>query len=104
MLTLYFLPLKAAAAGRANIARVTLGLWRPTLFHRHADYLLGHIPPMYSPIYKFTIGTYTNQHVDLERFIPPSFTTPMTAAAARVYAPLAEDYMGNPWLVVLGHG
>jgi hypothetical protein len=81
----------------------TKGLSR-ALFHRHADYLLGHIPPMYLPIYKFTIGTYTNQHVDLERFIPPSFTTPMTAAAARVYAPLAEDYMGNPWLVVLWHG
>ena len=81
----------------------TKGLSR-ALFHRHADYLLGHVPPMYSPIYKFTIGTYTNQHVDLERFIPPSFTTPMTAAAARVYAPLAEDYMGNPWLVVLWHG
>ena len=81
----------------------TKGLSR-ALFHRHADYLLGHVPPMYSPIYKFIIGTYTNQHVDLERFVPPSFTTPMTASAARVYAPLEEDYMGNPWLIVLWHG
>ena len=81
----------------------TKGLSR-ALFHRHADYLLGHVPPMYSPIYKFIIGTYTNQHVDLERFILPSFTTPMTASAARVYAPLEEDFMGNPWLVVLWHG
>ena len=81
----------------------TKGLSR-ALFHRHADYLLGHIPPMYSPIYKFTIGTYTNQHVDLDKFIPPSFTAPMTAAAARVYGPLLDEYMGNPWLVVLWHG
>jgi hypothetical protein len=59
---------------------------------------------MYSPIYKSTIGTYTNQHVDMDQFIPVSFTTPMTAAAARVYTPLLEDYMGNPWWVVLWHG
>jgi hypothetical protein len=81
----------------------TKGLSR-ALFHRHADDLQGHIPPAYSPIYKSTIGTYTNQHVDFEKFVPFSFTTPMTAAAARVYAPNIEDYMGNPWLVVLWHG
>ena len=81
----------------------TKGLSR-TLFHRHADYLMGHVPPAYSPIYKSTIGTYTNQHVDVEKFVPFSFTTPMTAAAARIFAPITEDYMGNPWLVVLWHG
>jgi hypothetical protein len=27
------------------------------LFHRHADYLLGHIPPKYSPIYHHAIAT-----------------------------------------------
>jgi hypothetical protein len=47
---------------------------------------------------------YTNQHVDLETFVPSSFTTPMTATAARVYAPIMEDYTGNPWLVILWHG
>jgi hypothetical protein len=80
----------------------TKGLSR-ALFHRHVDYLLGHVPPMYSPIYNYTIGTYTNQHVDLDRFVPEWFTTPTTAAAARVYAPIADDYMGNPWLVALWH-
>ena len=80
----------------------TKGLSR-TLFHRHADYILGHIPPSYSPIYKSTIGTYTNHHVNVESFVPISFTTPLTATAARTYAPLADDYMGNPWLVVLWH-
>ena len=81
----------------------TKGLSR-ALFHRHADYLLGHVPPMYSPIYKYTIGTYANQQVDLDAFVPESFTTPKTAAAARVYAPIVDDYMENPWLVVLWHG
>ena len=80
----------------------TKGLSR-TLFHRHADYILGHIPPAYSPIYKSTIGTYTNQHVNEDSFVPILFTTPITATAARTHAPLTEDYLGNPWLVVLWH-
>jgi hypothetical protein len=29
-----------------------------TLFHRHADFLLGHIPPAYLPVYRTIIGTY----------------------------------------------
>jgi hypothetical protein len=29
------------------------------LFHRHTDFLLGHIPPVYSPVYRSIIGTYT---------------------------------------------
>jgi hypothetical protein len=74
------------------------------LFHRHADFLLGHVPSAYSLIYKSIIRTYTNQHTDIKTFLPISFTTLMTAAAARVYAPLKEDYLGNPWLIVLWHG
>jgi hypothetical protein len=42
------------------------------LFHRHADYLLGHIPPAYSPIHASIVGMYTNQHVDLKPCIPMS--------------------------------
>jgi hypothetical protein len=30
-----------------------------------------------------------------------SFTTPMCAAAARVHAPLPEDYADNPWLSIV---
>ncbi len=78
----------------------TKGLTR-ALFHCHADFLLGHIPPMYSPVYQAIVGTYTDQFVDIERHVPESFTTPMCAAAARVHAPLPEDYAGNPWLIVL---
>ena len=74
------------------------------LFHRHADFLLGHVPQASSPVYKSIIGTYTDQHTDFETFVPPSFTTPMTAAAARVYAPIKDNYDSNPWLNVLWHG
>ena len=72
------------------------------LFHRHADYLLGHIPPKYSPIYQHAITTYGDK-LDYDRYIPDSFTTPITAAAARIYAPILEDIKGNPWLRILWH-
>jgi hypothetical protein len=36
------------------------------LFHRHADFLLGHVPPSYSPIYFTIVGTYTNHTIDLK--------------------------------------
>ena len=73
------------------------------LFHRHADFLLGHVPPIYSPLYRNIIGTYTTDNVAYDRFVPESFTTPTCAAAARVHAPLPEDYEENPWIwVVIG--
>jgi hypothetical protein len=73
------------------------------LFHRHADYLLGHIPPKYLPVYHHAITTYTNDNEGYDRYVPESFTTPMTAAAAWIYAPLIEDKKGNPWLRILWH-
>ena len=73
------------------------------LFHRHADFLLGHVPPIYSPVYRNIVGTYTTDNIAYERFVPESFTTPTCAAAARVHAPLPEDYEENPWIwVVIG--
>ena len=80
----------------------TKGLSR-ILFHRHADYLLGHIPPAYSPIHHTTVGTYTNQHIELEKYAPSSFTTSSTVTANRAYAPLLDDFQGNPWLDVIWH-
>jgi hypothetical protein len=59
---------------------------------------------MYSPVYKSIVGTYTDQHVAFELFVPESVKTPMCAAAARVYALLPEDYADNLLLtVVLWH-
>jgi hypothetical protein len=75
-----------------------------TLFHCHADYLLGHVPPAYSPIYQPAIGTYTDSFHTSEMYVPESFTTPLCVTASRVHAPLPSDYAGNPWLIVLLHG
>jgi hypothetical protein len=75
------------------------------LLHQHADFLLSHVPPMYSPVYHKIVGTYTHQSVAIECFVPDSFTTPICAAAAWVHALLPEDYAGNPCLIViLWHG
>ena len=74
------------------------------LFHRHADYLLGHVPPAHSPTYQSAIGTYTDSFHTSEMYVPESFTTPLCATAAWVHAPLPSDYAGNPWLIVLLHG
>ena len=72
------------------------------LFHRHANFLLGHVPPKYSPVYQQAITTYSHKFKeDIDCFLPDLFMTPMTAKAARIYAPLYNDVRGNPWLNVL---
>ncbi len=74
------------------------------LFHRHADFLLGHVPPKYSPVYQQAITTYCDKFdEDIDKFIPESFTTPMTAKAARILAPTYDDIRENPWLIILWH-
>ena len=76
-----------------------------TLFHRHTDFILGHVPPMYSPaVHSYLIGTYTDTKINIDQYVPHSFTTPTTAAAARVCTPLYDDYHNNPWTVILWHG
>jgi hypothetical protein len=75
-----------------------------TLFHRHADFILGHVPMIYSPMYESIVGLYTNHTVDIEHFVPSSFTTPTTAAAVHLHAPIISNYHHNPWLVIIGHG
>jgi hypothetical protein len=47
--------------------------------------------------------TYTNDKEDYDWYVPKLFTTPMTAAAAQIYAPLKEDININPWLWILWH-
>ncbi len=82
---------------------LTKGL-QPTLFHRQANYLLGHIPPTYSPVCKSIVGLLTNHTLDIDKFIPTSFTTPLTARAVRINAPLKEDLQHNPWVSILCMG
>jgi hypothetical protein len=73
------------------------------LFHRHADFFLGHILPNYSPVYHSLVGTYTDNYDETTHIVPNSFTTSITTRAARTHAPRHEDYAGNPWLIVLYH-
>jgi hypothetical protein len=59
-----------------NLAdRFTKGL-QTALFHRHADFILGHIPPAYLPVYRSIIGSYARNDAYLDNFVPSSFTTP----------------------------
>jgi hypothetical protein len=73
------------------------------LFHWHANSLLGHIPPKYSPIHSHALTTYGNTLPDVEHFVPISFTTPLTARAARLFVPSHDNIRGNPWLTILWH-
>ncbi len=73
------------------------------LFHRHANFLLGHVPPTYSPVHQSILGTYIDNFVNIDEYVPDSFTTPTCAKAAWIHAPLKDDYVGNPWLIVLWH-
>ena len=82
---------------------LTKGLQR-ALFHRHADFLLGHVPPKYSPAFRALVGTYQDHPPDVGLPVPISYTTPLTAKAARTHAPLYNDYGGSPWAIVLYHG
>lgn len=73
---------------------------KQSLFHRHSDFLLGHVPPIYLPTYRYHIGTYENIYSDNDHVVPDS----RAASAARVHAPISDDYIGNPWHIVLAHG
>ena len=73
------------------------------LFHCHTGFILGQIPPPYSPVHLSLIGTYTDDDNDIKQHVPRSFTTPMTAAAARIFAPIYDDYNGDLWTLILWH-
>ncbi len=81
----------------------TKGLQR-ALFHWHANFLLGHIPPKYLPVYQSLIGTYTDNYMDTDHFVPDSFTTSITARVARTFALHRDDYTGNLWLIIRCYG
>ena len=74
-----------------------------TLFHRHADFLLGHVPPLYSPVYDSIIKMYTDKF-NIEQYVPTSFTTPTLAKVERIWTPIHDDIAENPWIPILWHG
>jgi hypothetical protein len=84
------------------------------LFDQHTDFLLGHIPPKYSPVNAHAITTYGNMFMDIasmynttfpdvDRFVPLSFTTPLTAKAAWMFVHTHDKIRSNPWLPTLLH-
>jgi hypothetical protein len=77
---------------------------QPAFFHLHADFILGQIPPAYSPVYQSIVGSYATIDDYMDNFVPSSNTTPITAAAARVHAPLPSDYADSPWILIFRHG
>jgi hypothetical protein len=92
-----------------NIADHLTKILSRILFHRHADYLLGHVPPKYSPVYQKATSTYGDSFQDIVQYVPETFTVPtttrwpLTATAARIFVPLHDKIKGNPWLIVLWH-
>jgi hypothetical protein len=74
------------------------------LFHHHVDYILGHISPPYSPVHLSIIGTYTDHDFAIDKYVPTSFTVPLTATTARVFAPIHDNFLWNPWTTILWHG
>ena len=46
------------------------------LFHWHANYLLGRIPPAYLLVYQQAITMYGNFYKDIDLFVPESFNNP----------------------------
>jgi hypothetical protein len=81
------------------------------LFHRHIDYIMGHVPPEYFPAYKRSTGQFDAPTV---KMIPDSYTTkdtlpvvicddpddkyiPVTARAARIYTPDYSALTNTYW-------
>jgi hypothetical protein len=78
-----------------NMANHFMKVLNWALFHRYTNFLLGHVPPMYSPIYQENVGTYTDQSVAIEPFVPDSFTPPPRCGASLGGT---LDYIPNPTL------
>jgi hypothetical protein len=57
----------------------------PTLFHHHVDYIMGRVPPQYSPWYHRLFGE-THQSLVLSQISIPPGLHPIFAAAARLIA------------------
>jgi len=85
------------------------------LFHRHIDYLMGHVPPDYSPAHERSIGQFDNPAV---KVIPDSYTTnetmkiaipedasflPAAARAAHIYSPDYSTHVNNFWSKIVAN-
>jgi hypothetical protein len=83
------------------------------LFHRHIDYIMGHVPPEYSPAHERSIGQFKDPAVKL---VPDTYTTkdslpiviseddthiPLTAQAARMFSPDYSAFANNYWTKIV---
>ncbi len=70
------------------------------LFHRHIDYIMGHVPPEYSPAYECSTGQFNAPRV---KMIPDLYTTKDTLPVvicdnldAKIYRWLLEQHIYIP--------
>ncbi len=83
------------------------------LFHRHIDYIMGHVPPEYSPAHERSIGQFT---VPAVKLVPDTYTTkdglptvisdddtyiPLTARAAWIFSPDHSSFTNNFWTKIV---
>jgi hypothetical protein len=83
------------------------------LFHRHIDYIMGHVPPEYSPAHARSTGQFDKPLVEM---VPESYTTkstlipaipeddnytPVAAKAAHIYSPDYSALANNHWTKIV---
>jgi hypothetical protein len=85
------------------------------LFHRHINYIMGHVPPEYSPAHKQSTGQFDKPAID---FVPELYTTketmpviiqlesddlyiPVAARAARIYTPDYRALTNTFWTKIV---
>ena len=62
----------------------------PTLFNRHVDYIMGHVPPQYSPCYNYLTDLLQSTKKKVTPTLPPPITiTPPTSAHDITHFPTA---------------
>ena len=74
---------------------------QPTLFHRHADFLLGHIPPTTHQFIRHLLDFSRIIHQMLTNLSPPPTPPQLRRSYIR---PLPEDIHNNPWVRILCMG
>jgi len=82
-------------------------------FHRHIDYIMGHVPPEYSPAHARSTGQFDKPSIEM---VPDSYTTkdtittatpaddchiPVTARAAHIYSPDYSAFANNHWTKIV---
>jgi hypothetical protein len=85
------------------------------LFHQHINYIMGHVPPEYSPTHLQSTGQFDTTKLQT---VPNTFTTkqtmtlpisldirnksyPIAVAAARLYTPDYSALIDNPWTRII---